>query len=290
MLKVRQFVFVMILLAMVGAGCSGKPGLATPTSLPSPTATALPTNTPTLVPTHTPSPTLTPSPTSRPTDTPTATLTPTSTPTSTPAETGFEVEQTTAGFVCKDSEHGYSVTLPGKNWLLFQPGKDDLDRFFAAAAQVIRIVDPKPVKAWIVQHKDRLRLVAYYTASDVKDDKLHTNMGINTVPIDEKYDMSTVIGDDEKQLTQMFRNSTIVSAEQRVNKHKVNLGLFTIKVPLEVEKGEHLIMAETLIFIKAPDNALVVITFAYPFDRSQELQPVLNRIMNSIVVDNQPHG
>ncbi len=283
MSKIRYLFFLLLLIALLAA-CGGKT-TPSPTPEPQPTATPVPTNTPTPAPTATPVPTNTPTPapTATPTPAPTNTPTPAPEPSPTPAaDAMLRIRENEEGYIFEDNEYGYQVTLPGKDWLPFLPGEDDLDIFLDAARQSMPKVNVSAIQQLMKQVGAQFRLYAFYAGEKSRSVGFVTNLNIITTALGKGYDMTVVAKINKEQLLQTFPGSEVISEEQITNAHDVRVGLLTIKNPIVAADGGETPLAQTFIFAQTPDNVLISITFSTIFEDMDAVKPLVDDIANSI--------
>ncbi len=277
MSKIRYLFFLLLLIALLAA-CGGKT-TPSPTPEPQPTATPVPTNTPTPAPTATPTPAPTATPTPAPTDTPTPAPEPSPTPA---ADAMLRIRENEDGYIFEDNEYGYQVTLPGKDWLPFLPGEDDLNKFLDAAQQSMPKADVSTIQQLVKQVGAQFRLYAFYTGEEGQSDDFTTNLNIITTALGKGYDMTVVAKINKEQLLQTFPGSEVISEEQITNAHDVRVGLLTIKNPVIAADGGEMPLAQTFIFAQTPDNVLISITFSTIFEDMDAVKPLVDDIANSI--------
>ncbi len=277
MSRIRYLFFLLLLIALLAA-CGGKT-TPSPTPEPQPTATPVPTNTPTPAPMATPTPAPTDTPTPAPTDTPTPAPEPSPTPA---ADAMLRIRENEDGYIFEDNEYGYQVTLPGKDWLPFLPGEDDLNKFLDAAQQSMPKVDVSAIQQLVKQVGAQFRLYAFYTGEEGQSDDFTTNLNIITTALGKGYDMTVVAKINKEQLLQTFPGSEVISEEQITNAHDVRVGLLNIKNPVIAADGGEMPLAQTFIFAQTPDNVLISITFSTIFEDMDAVKPLVDDIANSI--------
>ena len=268
--KTRTTILLLILLLSLAllSACGAK---STPTQAPTPTPA--PTDTPTPAPTATPTP--------APTDTPTPAPEPTAT-SAAMKEAGIEIIQKDEGFIFRDVKYGYSFLLPGENWVPFLPGQDDIDAFMDAAQTVMTDVDVGAIKQMMQVAGTQFRLYAFYTGQDSRNENFSSNINAITTEMGEQYDMSMIVEGNKQQLLQTFPGSEIIDADVTTNSHGVQLGIITIKNPIQTVGGEKIPLAQTFIFFQTPDNALTSITFTTPIDDLEATKAMISQIADSI--------
>jgi len=268
--KTRTTILLLILLLSLAllSACGAK---STPTQAPTPTPA--PTDTPTPAPTATPTP--------APTDTPTPAPEPTAT-SAAMKEAGIEIIQKDEGFIFRDVKYGYSFLLPGENWVPFLPGQDDIDAFMDAAQTVMTDVDVGAIKQMMQVAGTQFRLYAFYTGQDSRNENFSSNINAITTEMGEQYDMSMIVEGNKQQLLQTFPGSEIIDADVTTNSHGVQLGIITIKNPIQTVGGEKIPLAQTFIFFQTPDNALTSITFTTPIDDLEATKTMISQIADSI--------
>ncbi len=262
----KSIIFLLIVVAAAGllAACGSK-AAPSPTPAPQPTATPAPTATPTPAPTVTPTPTPSPEPSPTPV-----------------SEARLTIRTTDAGFVFDDNEYGYRITLPGKDWLPFLPGEDDMNQFMDAARQSMPNVDVKAIQQLTAQVGAQFRLYAFYTGLNSRRADFVTNINIITTPLGRGYDMTVVAKINKEQLLQTFPGSEAISEKQITNAHDVRVGLIVIKNPVIGADGGEIPLAQTFIFSQTPDNVMISITFSALFEDMEAVEPVIDQIVNSI--------
>ncbi len=283
---------ILIFTTIVLAACGVPPELAS-TGATAPTTVAL-TSTPTIPPSPSPEPTATPTPepTPTPTSTPEPTATPTPQPTDTPApeptstasaQTEPQIEEVAEGFRFTDEANGYTFLLPGKNWIPFIPGKDDLDAVFDAAEQALPNVDIGRLKQNINQMGTKFKIIAFYINQEARDENFSVNLNVNVLPLDQHYGMATILALNKEQLLQIFPDANIESDSLIANDQGVPVGLITIRN--EIALGPDAFpLAQTFIFFQTPENALVTTTISLPWDKKEFLDPIIEQIIQSITL------
>lgn len=278
MRKLMIFLLVVALSMVILTACGSK-ATPSPTPTPPPTATLPPTATPTPIPTDTPTPAPTDTPTPVPTDSPTPKpeLSPT-----VAADAMLRIKQVDDGYVFEDNEYGYQVTLPGKDWLPFLPGEDDLNMFLDAAQQSMPKVNVSAIQKLMNQVGAQFRLYAFYAGQESRIEGFVTNLNIITTKLGKGYDMTVVAQINKEQLLQTFPGSEVISEEQITNAHDVRVGMLTIKNPIVAADGNETPLAQTFIFAQTPDNVLISITFSTPFEDMDAVKSLITDIANSI--------
>ena len=194
----------------------------------------------------------------------------------------LRIRENEDGYIFEDNEYGYQVTLPGKDWLPFLPGEDDLNKFLDAAQQSMPKADVSTIQQLVKQVGAQFRLYAFYTGEEGQSDDFTTNLNIITTALGKGYDMTVVAKINKEQLLQTFPGSEVISEEQITNAHDVRVGLLTIKNPVIAADGGEMPLAQTFIFAQTPDNVLISITFSTIFEDMDAVKPLVDDIANSI--------